>query len=142
MTGLNHTLAGCLIALATPAPIAPALAFGSHFLLDAVPHFGRHPKFYKFSPHLKALILFDGAASLLAMAIVIWLFPAQWLIIGLCSFMAVLPDLMWIFQKMLRTPQWFLTFSSLIQWGERPYGWVYECSYSVAGIALLAGITL
>lgn len=140
MTGLNHTLAGCLIALTTPTPLAPLIALGSHFLLDAVPHFGRHPKFYKFSPHLKMLIAYDGIASIVAMVVVIWLFPSQWLLIGICSFMAVLPDLLWIFQKILRTPQWFLSFSSKIQWGERPYGWIYESLYSIGGIALIIGL--
>jgi hypothetical protein len=140
MTGLNHTLAGAAIALILPPPLALPLAFLSHFVLDMVPHFGRHPKFVKFSPHLKALIIADGAVSVGTMSLIILLSPDKWLSIGLCCFLAVLPDLLWIFQKLLHTPVWFLKFSSWIQWGERPYGWIYETAYTILGLGLIIGI--
>jgi len=40
MTGLNHGLVGGAIAHYLPLPIALPLALASHFLMDALPHFG------------------------------------------------------------------------------------------------------
>lgn len=140
MTGLNHTLAGGILALTLPPPIALTLALLSHFVFDMLPHFGQHPKFVKFTPHLKTLIAADGALSLATMGLIIWLAPNKWFIIGLSCFLAVLPDLLWIFQKLLHTPDWFLRFSSWIQWGERPYGWIYESIYTVFGVLLLVAV--
>ena len=50
MTATNHALSGALIGLAVMQPIlALPLAFVSHFMLDAVPHFG----FDEHGGHLK-----------------------------------------------------------------------------------------
>ncbi len=41
MTGFNHAVTGALIAGAVGNPfLAIPLAFASHFVLDAIPHFG------------------------------------------------------------------------------------------------------
>ena len=39
MTGTNHALSGAVIATFLPAPVAIPVAFMSHFVLDAIPHF-------------------------------------------------------------------------------------------------------
>ena len=102
MLGLNHTLSGGILALALPAPIAVPAAFISHFVLDAMPHFGDHPKFKSSTPQLRALIVTDGILSVSAMILMMTVRPDKWLLITLCCFFAVIPDLFWIFQKQLK----------------------------------------
>jgi hypothetical protein len=40
MTLTNHLLTGAAIAKLLPSPVAIPIAFASHFVLDALPHFG------------------------------------------------------------------------------------------------------
>jgi len=40
MTGINHILVGGIIGATVATPVALPLAFASHFLLDALPHYG------------------------------------------------------------------------------------------------------
>lgn len=40
MTASNHGLAGALIGSVLPLPLAVPAAFVSHFVMDAIPHFG------------------------------------------------------------------------------------------------------
>lgn len=40
MTGFNHALVDGLIGKYVPWPLAIPLAFASHFVLDALPHYG------------------------------------------------------------------------------------------------------
>lgn len=141
MLGFNHTLSGSIIAIIVPAPLSPVVAFLSHFVFDAFPHFGRHPKITHGSPGLQKLIVADGFACLAALGLAIWLFPAHWFIIGLCSFLACLPDFVWMFKRQLRTPKWFLDFSTVIQWGERPWGWLLDLLYGAIFVAILLNLS-
>lgn len=140
MLGFNHTLAGSIIALTIPAPAIPAVAYVSHFLLDIMPHFGRHPKFTKKTPGLKKLIVGDGIVCTVILLSAMVLFPEKWFLLAMGAFFAVLPDLQWIFEKWLKTPDWFLAFSSNIQWGERPWGWILEICYGVVLLAILIAL--
>lgn len=137
MTGFNHTLTGAIVAVVVPAPLVPLAAFVSHFICDAFPHFGNHPTITPHSRNLKNLIIADGMLCVIALLFAIWLFPDKWFVIGLGAFFACLPDFMWIFKRQLHTPQWFLRFSSWIQWGERPWGWILELLYAAIFVSLL-----
>lgn len=142
MTGFNHTLAGATIALIVHEPILVApLAFLSHFLLDMMPHFGRHPKFTPYSEAFKKYLLLDAMLCVVVLGFAISLAPELWLVIAWGAAWATLPDFLWFIRPYTNKKlEWFYTFHERIQWGERPYGWIYELLYTAVGIALLLRI--
>ncbi len=133
MLGFNHTLAGSIVAVITPAPLVPFVAFASHFLLDLAPHYGNDPRVKPGKKGFKCLIVIDGALCVLAYAFAVSLFPNQWLIIGIGAFFSLLPDFFWLFLKhrLGRAFDRFLKWAGDIQWGERPYGWVFDGFYGI-----------
>ncbi len=131
MLGFNHTLAGSIVAVITPAPLVPFVAFASHFLLDLAPHYGNDPKVKPGNKAFRRLIAIDGTLCVLAYAFAVLLFPSQWLIIGIGVFFSLLPDFFWLFLKhrLERAFDRFLKWAGDIQWGERPYGWMFDGFY-------------
>lgn len=129
MLGFNHILSGSIVALIVPAPLVPFVAFGSHYLLDMTPHaHGEEPPYSRF---LKTQITIDAIVSLLAIGLVIWLFPTRWPLLGVGAFFGLLPDTLWLFWRK-GGPKWFqkfLDWAHWIQWGERPYGWIFDAFY-------------
>lgn len=94
MTATNHALTGAAIALAVKRPeLALPLAFVSHFVLDAIPHYG--PRRFAFRRFLKFLIA-DAALAATSLIVLVILFPAHALLIFGCMAVAVAPDLAWI----------------------------------------------
>lgn len=97
-----HALMGAAIATKVDNPLlAIGLSFGSHFLLDKVPHWNPHlnteiSKFKKVSTGTTIFITID---SLLALVTVLFIaiFQSQnftqFSLIILCAFFALLPDL-------------------------------------------------
>lgn len=94
MTGTNHLLSGALIATFLPLPIAVPLAVGSHFLLDALPHYGIEPKTRNESRSFRTIIFADTTFSLILIALAIYF---QYWAILICGIAAFSPDLVWIF---------------------------------------------
>lgn len=141
MLGFNHTLAGCIIAVVTPAPLVPAIALGSHFIMDAVPHFGNSERVKPYTRSFKILLVFDAVActSILLGAIV--LFPDKWLVLSVGALFATLPDFMWIARGHVPMLASFFRFAEWIQWGERPYGWIYDGLYAAFGVVILISLT-
>lgn len=138
MLGFNHALAGSIIAVITPAPFVPIVALASHFLLDLTPHFGRSETVRPYTRSFQYLLITDGLLCIAAVGFALLLFPDQWFIIGVGSFFGILPDLLWPLWH--HGPKWldkFLDWAEWIQWGERPYGWLFDVFY-----ALMMGITL
>lgn len=130
MTATNHALSGALIGLAVTQPaIALPLAFASHFVLDAIPHFGI--KFYESDKKRRffhGYLLVD--ASLLAVIIVaLYLAGAGWLVFA-CLFLAGCPDFVqaykYLFKPKFRTKptheHWFTKFHKGIQKSETEKG--------------------
>lgn len=143
MTGFNHTLAGCIVAVVVPAPLTPFVACLSHFLLDATPHFGRHKKIYPYTNAFKWLLIIDAILCFSALGFSIWLFPHLWWLMIICSAASTLPDFMWLL-KLSDKFKWlrgFFRFASWIQWGERPYGWIYELVYTGFFVWILVGLS-
>jgi len=137
MLGFNHLLAGSIVAVIVPAPLVPFVAFASHYVLDLFPHsFGEEPPF---SRMLKVQIGIDAVLCVLTLILLFWLFPTIWPIIYVGAFFGFLPDALWIFWKK-GGPKWFQSFldwAHWIQWGERPYGWIFDALYG-----FLFGFTL
>lgn len=140
MTGFNHVLTGVTIAVVVQQPIvAPLLALASHFVLDAIPHFG-HSRFEKWGRDLHLLILFDGLLCLSVLTASLLLFPHLQALIILCAGMAILPDLLWIFYYKYDLRHKFFAFHQGIQRYEKPLGAIVEICYVVAISALLLSL--
>jgi hypothetical protein len=130
MLAFNHVLAGSIIAVVTPAPIVPFVALASHFILDLSPHTGDSETRYAYNNQFIAQLIIDALLCLAAIIFAVWLFPSQWLIIGIGAFLAVMPDFLWPLWH--HGPKWldkFLDWAQWIQWGERPYGWIFDVFY-------------
>ncbi len=135
MTVTNHMMTGALIALLVQRPIlAIPLAFLSHFVLDALPHYG-----YGFVPfgqrddqkHFISKQATDAFISLSLGFIVPYILrnhqnPAVtiW-----CMFATFIPDAFWTYQYEKARKQggygeqnWFFRFHKSIQWCERSWG--------------------
>lgn len=142
MTGYNHTLAGCIIAVVSPAPLAPILALGSHFVMDAMPHFGRSARFSPYTAGFKRLLVLDGLLCCLSLGLSLWLFPESWWLLVICSAAATLPDFLWLLQ--LKKVSWFANyfrFASWIQWGERPWAYPLEVIYGLILLVTLVSLS-
>lgn len=139
MTLTNHLLTGAALAKFLPLPIAIPLAFASHFILDALPHFGFRTIEERMQ-HMgifRAVIVLDIIA---AAATTGWLIKdghTVWLLVGL---VACSPDLLWIYRftveekfgKVKPTQgNRFIQFHRSIQKYEHMWGIVVEVVYGL-----------
>ncbi|MFZ1248879.1 MAG: hypothetical protein WAQ24_00995 [Candidatus Saccharimonadales bacterium] len=98
MTATNHSLTGALIGLSIANPwLAVPIAFASHFVLDAIPHFGFKGKLTDdellWRPAFKVLLAVE---AILCFIIVVALWqtqPQHWSVAAICAFTAASPDL-------------------------------------------------
>ncbi len=151
MTIPNHVLAGALIALTIkqPAVVLP-LALGSHFVLDALPHFGyKGNKGYSEVLQHK-LSYWVGIISVPTTLLVATLLVSNqlWLAIA-AGTLAALPDILGIYnyqkyEKHGQKAQGILKvvhvqFHRAIQWCERPWGIYVELVVFAGSLSLLIG---
>lgn len=155
MTATNHALTGAVIALAVHQPaIAIPLAFLSHFVLDAFPHFGiyeedvlkrnKHPLF-------RGVV---GVDTIVAFGVIIGApfithIHTAWGTILACMLAAILPDSVWIWRyiKEIRTQirkphNWFTNFHQKIQWSETPWGLSVEAAWFAFVLALIGRLSV
>lgn len=148
MTTANHVLVGTLIAVTVkqPALVLP-LAFASHFVLDALPHFGYSGSGYGVAFRHKAFFAMEffgltGIALLLATSLY------GFNLVLLASIIAVSPDFEWVYRyflyerKGLKPPKTFLTdFHKKIQWCERSWGMIPEIIFFAILYTVLLKVT-
>lgn len=148
MTATNHALTGAFIGLTIGNPLlAIPLAVASHFLLDALPHFG--------SKHLQAeskrFIYYLAIEAGMCAAIVvtlIWLQPINFVVAAICAFVATSPDFMWIndfiraqHRKPVRTSEnWLVRLHSHIQWYQKEPGALVELGWALMMVIALAKV--
>ena len=90
---------GALIALTVKQPaLAIPLSFVSHYVTDAIPHYG--PKMADdlsklFKRNFKIFVTVDFGFSLILMAILGLLFPSHVWLIWACMITAAIPDAVW-----------------------------------------------
>jgi hypothetical protein len=126
MTVTNHVLSGALIGSLLPLPLAIPVAFASHFVLDALPHYGIKQKKRNRSRSYRSILLGD---SLLGIGLSLsMLVMHQWTLF-IPALAAYSPDIMWIFYYLrqghdlyLRPTNRFFKFHQSIQRYERPWG--------------------
>lgn len=148
MIAINHAFTGAFIGLAVGSPVlALPVALVSHFICDAMPHFGMGKDFIT-TKAFRNFLLFDG---LLCVALVIFLAvvrPNHWVLAAVCAFVAAAPDFLWIplYRQRLEGVQFefkgFYKFASGIQWFERPIGGVIEATWFLAVGFLVVSLAL
>lgn len=139
MTSTNHVMTGAVIASAVRQPaLAIPLAFASHFVLDAIPHFGIYENdVIRRNAHwlFRTVISIDIPLMLVLLVVVPHLASAKlaWGTVLASMLAAVLPDSIWVyrFAKEVKTKKWepggwYPRFHQAIQWFERPAGLVVE----------------
>ncbi len=149
MTLTNHALTGALIGALTHNPaIALPAALLSHFVCDALPHFGpgKQAKRYLKSALFAHTLLIDVLACIgLAVVLVVVKAP-NWPLLVSCAFLATLPDLGWLpgyirvrngKQFIARHQPTWLRLAAGIQWFERPIGLVVEAAWCLGALILL-----
>ncbi|HVS58931.1 MAG TPA: hypothetical protein VHD60_04345 [Candidatus Saccharimonadales bacterium] len=99
MRAINHALTGATIGLLVPEPaVALPAALASHFVLDAIPHFGVNEDRLidkDIKTHWFMVLLFtDAILCLTLVAILYESGTAHWLLAASCAFVAALPDFM------------------------------------------------
>jgi len=137
MTATNHALTGAIIGLTISNPvIAIIVAFLSHFVLDAIPHFDvDHPKGtddHLKTPVFRIYLLFNFVTCVLLVAYLFIFSRGNWVLPSVCAFAAASPDFLSInhYLTVIRNKKWrpagFMKFASKIQWFERPSGAIVE----------------
>lgn len=134
MRAVSHTVTGAVIAVALPSPwLALPLAAVSHFILDAMPHYGSD----KITTESRAFTYILAADTAMAAAFLLFLAvlqPSNWMLAAICGVIAASPDLMWLpkYISALRGREApkevnaLESFHSRIQWYERPPGLIVE----------------
>lgn len=137
MTITNHILAGSIIGLVVPNPVlAVVLAFASHFVMDALPHFGYPGKagYVIFKYRLTQIVAV--ATFITSLAVIILLgSTGNWFAL-LTGLIAASPDAVGFYNylkyerkqlpptKLLQV--FHVRFHRWIQWCEQPWGVVAE----------------
>lgn len=129
MTASNHVVTGALIATAVAQPAAAIpLAFASHFVLDALPHYGDTNKSSWLNRNFKYILGVDLLLASIFLAALAIMQPTSWFLLAVCGVIAVSPDILWLpyFLADLKHEQKehskLAKFLKWIQWGERPWG--------------------
>ncbi len=146
MTAINHALTGAVIGLVVGEPlIALPAALASHFVCDAIPHFGsadspaKRLRTNNFRNYLilEALLCFSLVVTLAILQ------PQHWFLASTCAFLATSPDLLWInkYLKLRHGKQWkrnaYEKFAGNIQWFEKPIGAIVEVAWFTAALIIL-----
>lgn len=148
MTATNHALTGAAIGFIVGQPlIALPVAFLSHFVCDALPHFGSNQPTDKWlkSGRFRNMLIVDASLCVILVLILAILHPIHWQLASVCAFLATSPDLVWINHYWhLKTnnhnwkPSLFSRFAGWIQWFQKPIGLVVEAVWFLAiGFVLL-----
>ena len=148
MRAINHALTGALIGTLINEPeIAYPAAFLSHYICDAIPHYGSDLPEKKLlrSSAFKIQLYIDIALCLILVIVLSASKPHHWFNAIICAFLAALPDFFSMprylrAQKVGKTkkPNIYVRFASKIQWFEHPIGAVVEVAWFIALIVILS----
>jgi hypothetical protein len=146
VTAINHALTGATIGLLSGEPLlAIPLALVSHFICDALPHFGieENQKRWLRSNVFRNYLITDSLACIGLVGVLAALQPVNWQLAALCAFLATSPDFLWI-PKFLaakgKSREWtnvYTRFASGIQWFQRPIGIVVEVVWLIGFSAIV-----
>jgi hypothetical protein len=147
MTASNHVVAGALIAAAVPqAAVALPIAFLSHFVMDALPHYGDNNKHSWLNRNFKYVLAGDILLSLAFLTTLLVWQPANWLFYIIAGLVAMSPDLLWFpyfvadLKHEHREPTRVARFLKWIQWGEGPWGIYVEIIFLAVCLSIFVGL--
>lgn len=134
MTGTNHGITGAMIALTVKEPLlAVPVSLISHFVCDALPHFGvkdepKEGRSEVFSLKFNIILITDFLVAVGLMALFGYWFPEQKWLIWACMVTAAAPDLANIYTRIylervkgrIYDPSKYWT--SRIQWSSTYWG--------------------
>lgn len=152
MTATNHALTGTAIGLIIGEPLlAIPLALLSHFICDALPHFGfagdEKQKLLVLRTRLfRNYLILEAIICMLIVLGLAVLQPAHWQLAVVCAFVAASPDLIsanryvHVVGKKKWKPGLYSRFAHNIQWFEEPIGAVVEAAWLIALITILLPI--
>jgi hypothetical protein len=130
----NHVMTATALALVIDDPVilAPA-AFGSHFVLDSIPHYGFPPGTGMKSDLFKRTALLDAVIAATVSLTAATLVPQRAPQILLAGFSACLPDLLYIPRYGMNIKFWepLFRFHSRIQWFQKAEGAVVELGWGI-----------
>lgn len=143
MTITNHVLAGAVIGLTVTNPVvAVILALISHFVMDALPHFGYAGK-KGYEEVLKHRLSYVVAIITLVTALVVLgllVLNGKWYAVAI-ALVATLPDAVGLYNWLRYEKHGkhasgvirllHVKFHRAIQWCERPWGILIECAIFV-----------
>jgi hypothetical protein len=143
MTGTNHGMTGAVIALLVKEPVvAIPLSFMSHFVCDAIPHFGVNdkpgePDDELFSKKFNIILICDFLLAVSIMVVLAFWFPSQKWVIWFSMVAAAIPDVMAAYtrlylERVKKQPyKKEKHFSSRIQWSQTYKGAYVEAVWFV-----------
>lgn len=149
MTGTNHFLAGASIGLTVTNPAAAIpLAFASHFVMDALPHFGVafDPRTSKRPKIFGRVVRLDALISILLIYFAVTSLP--W-VVAACMIAALSPDFVWVYKftfkekfgKLPPAPKGRLSqLHKDIQRYERPWGLLVEIAVAISLGLIVKGL--
>ncbi len=136
MIGFNHAATGGLLAKYLPLPIAIPVAFASHFILDALPHYGipNHSRDKSWFWRAFYIVDFVAAWTLGFVSWLVWHHPEYFLV----GFIACSPDFLWVARvitshsfDLSKNQNKFTKWHARIQKLERPWGIYLEIPLAV-----------
>jgi hypothetical protein len=139
MTATNHGVMGMLIGAYLPLPIAIPLAFASHFVLDALPHFGIKRGHRDNSKAYKLFVCADACIALSFAVLSASLGRWDMFIVG---WVAYSPDFMWVVgyykhKKLnVKATNRFAKFHKNIQKYEKPWGAFVELALLIVTLPI------
>lgn len=140
MTATSHALTGALIATVIKQPfLAVPLAFLSHFVCDAIPHFGIGLKYGTRAMYWWLTI--DGLVLAAVGLLFLYIQIQNPVLVAVCAFAAMSPDIAWFYygvRRISETSMGFITkFHQRIQWYEKVPGIAVDITWSAV---MLIGI--
>lgn len=147
MTATSHATIGALIAVTIKHPeLALPVAFLSHFVADMVPHYGfpGHSGFGSALKHASGKwVAISDPVLLILLMFLLFSLSASWYVF-VAAFLACSPDIEWFCGFLLferrgkKAPSSPIAhFHNIIQWCERPWGYVTELIVIIIGWILL-----
>lgn len=142
MTATNHALTGAVIGLSISNPIiALPLALGSHYIMDALPHFGK--KWEIHSTKFTRMLMLEALFCFLIVLIIFVVQPKNVILGIICAFVAAAPDLL-SFNSYLKArqgkehkPSLYFKFAKRIQKKEAPENYIYDLIWFIVFLVVL-----
>lgn len=142
MIATNHALTGAAIATVIKQPLlAMPLAFASHFVCDAIPHFGVDLKFRSRAMYI--WLILDGIAALAAAGFLLLNGVENSVLLAVCGFLAMSPDLAWLHYGLKNQLGSFGSYDFItrihhkIQWYQKTPGLVIELAWAILMINII-----